>query len=585
MKRINNLTTRLLMVTMPVILGVLVLFSIRCGDLYRSLINDEVSKQLQLRVDNAAQQITGTLSEVNRMGAYLHSNQKMNIGLFKAHQRPDQFDTADRISLYKDVINPMLELTNNSNHYYYTLFPFGENVFCDYITIFPMKEFPPEIPLADILSDSYGRAFYHMISSKRMEGSEEKARLLCITRVIASGNGTPLGALNANVYVQLLESPVKSLLSEEGEYWYRCELSDGEIVFENGEKNDGMVFLTSSISGGRATLHYGVHASVIDRQTARQNQTLIQFSAILIPCAALLIALLSNLVMHRTRRVIRKFSELKPGAALTMEPLSGRDEAAQLDQTFTRLYRAYYESVNAQQKMVENQRLLETNLLLSRMNPHFLYNTLSALRWKMPKEQWEIVDQMVAFYRGMLAKGRQIGLLSSEAELMRQYIALQRFTYSRSIDYQEHLAPDTLNLLIPKFLLQPVLENAIQHSAGENTLHLSLSAQIEGEKLLLTVTNDGVPIDSQVMERLNAMNVSSAEDPLLQADFNRSDAGGYGIFNIIVRLQILFGPGYGLWHEQLEGGGTRARYILPICSNIEEMEGWKKDHKLEKRTE
>ena len=585
MKWINNLTTRLLMVTMPVILGVLVLFSIRCGELYRSLINDEISKQLQLQVDNAAQQITSTLSEVNRLGAYLHSNQKMNNGLFKAHSRPEQFDTADRISLYKDVINPMLELTNNSNHYYYTLFPFSENVFCDYITVFPMKEFPPEVPLADILNDSYGRVFYHMISSKPMEGSGEKARLLCITKVIASGNGTPLGALNANVYAQFLESPVKALLSEEGEYWYRCELSDGQIIFESGEQNDGMVFLSSSIAGGRAILRYGVHASVIDRQTVRQNQALVQFSMILILSAALLIALLSSLVMHRTRRVIRKFSELKPGAALTVEPLSGRDETAQLDQTFTRLYRAYYESVNAQQKMVENQRLLETNLLLSRMNPHFLYNTLSALRWKMPKEQWEIVDQMVAFYRGMLAKGRQIGLLSSEAELMRQYIALQRFTYSRSIDYQEQLAPDTLNLLIPKFLLQPVLENAIQHSAGENTLHLSLAACRENEKLLLTVTNDGVPIDSQVMERLNAMNETSADDPLLQADFKGNDSGGYGIFNIIVRLQILFGPGYGLWHEQMAEGGTRARYILPVCSKPEEIEGWKKHRKLEKRME
>ena len=585
MKWINNLTTRLLLVTMPVILGVLVLFSIRCGDLYRSLINDEISKQLQLQVDNAAQQITGTLSEVNRLGAYLHSNQKMNNGLFKAHLRPDQFSTADRISLYKDVINPMLELTNNSNHYYYTLFPFSENVFCDYITVFPMKEFPPEVLLADIQSDSYGRVFYHMISGKPKEGNGEKARLLCITRVIASGNGKPLGVLNANVYAQLLESPVKALLSGEGEYWYRCELSDGQIIFESGEQNGGMVFLSSSISGGRATLHYGVHASVIDRQTVRQNQTLAQFSVILILSAALLIALLSSLVMHRTRRVIRKFSELQPGAALSAEPLSGRDEAAQLDQTFTRLYRAYYESVNAQQKMVENQRLLETNLLLSRMNPHFLYNTLSALRWKMPKEQWETVDQMVAFYRGMLAKGRQIGLLSSEADLMRQYIALQRFTYSRSIDYQEHLEPDTLNLLIPKFLLQPVLENAIQHSAGESTLHLSLAARREGEKLLLTVTNDGVPIDDQVMRRLNALNESSADDPLLQADFKGNDSGGYGIFNIIVRLQILFGPGFGLWHEQIKEGGTRARYILPVCSNIEEMEHWKEYHKLEKRME
>jgi len=571
MKWINNLTTRLILVILPVIVTVLVLFSAQCKNLYRSMTEEEISKQWQLQVDHSAQQLSSLLSEINRTGLYISSNAELNSRLAKATQRPEKFTREECFSLFRDVIAPLFSLVNHPTSYFYTLFPVSGKVFCDYEMVLPLERFPRELAYRDMIAAGYPIAYYHMANMK-VNGLSQP--VLCISRVMYSTNGTALGVFNSNVLPAFLESTLNAILPDHEEYWYRCELKDGQAIFERGKQTGDMLFL-SSPAGDQATLRFGVHSSLIARQTERQNRALIQYAAVLVVSAAALIALLSSLVVARTRRVLKKFSKLRPGDPLTVEPLPGGDETARLDQTFTKLYRDYDESVRTQQKLRENQRLLETSLLLSRINPHFLYNTLSALRWKLPREHWEVIDQLVVFYRGMLAKGRQIGLLSNEVELMRQYIALNRFTYSRQIEYEESIGPETSQLLIPKFLLQPVLENAMQHSAGSEKLHIRLESRLEEGKLIIAVSNDGNPIAKDVMERLNELN-EQADDPLLRFDFNRNDTHGYGIFNIIVRLRILFGRGYGLHYEWPEQGGTRARFILPVCTQPDEIENWKK---------
>ena len=570
MKRMNNLTTRLLLVILPVVVGVLVLFAAQCKNLYRSMTEEEISKQWQLQVDHSAQQITSLLSEINRMGLYISSNTAMNTSLTKATLRPEKFTRQECFSLFRDVIAPLFSLANNANRYYYTLYPVSEKVFCDYEMVLPLDRFPGGEAWEEMIGKGYPITYYHMA---QMKNGSQRQPMLCVSRVLYSSNGTALGIFSGNVYPAYLETALSAILPKDDAYWYQCALTNGQVILEKGEQNADMLFLSSAV-GDQARLSFGIHSSMIARQTERQNRALIQYAAVLVLCAAALIALLSSLVVARTRRVLKKFSKLRPGDPLTVTPLRGSDETARLDQTFTRLYRDYGESVRVQHKMLENQRLLETNVLLARINPHFLYNTLSALRWKLPREQWEVIDQLVVFYRGMLGKGRPIGLLLNEAELMRQYIALQRFTYSRNVEFSEAIDPDTEYLLIPKFLLQPVMENAIQHSAGSEKLGIRLESRREGGKLILSVFNDGAPIERTIMEQLNALN-DQEDDPLLRLDFNRNDPHGYGVFNIIVRLRILFGQGYGLFYEQPRSGGTLARFVLPICTQPEEIENWK----------
>lgn len=570
-----SISVKLIFVILPIMLVILYLFGRQSNDFYQEMITQEISEQLQMRVDSAASQISSDLREISRTTFYAYSDLELREALAEAVLEPEKFTAADRLALHTDVIEPMFQIINSPSRYTLTLYPLSERLFCDYRLVCPIEAFPEELPLKEMLESGYAYTFYH-VARLDASYSEERQSALCITRVIYHSDRTPLGVLSTQVLTRSLESAMTAILPEDDDFWYRCELPDGSVVFEAGAQTEDMLIMSSVIGSADAKLYFGVNAGLIDQQILHQNLMLSAFAVVVMVIAAALITLLSSLVMRRLRRVLGKFSRLRPGEELTEPALEGYDEAALLDQTFSQLYREYYDSTRTQQKLKENQRLLETNLLLSRINPHFLYNTLSAIRWKLPVEYWEIVDKLVAFYRNILAKGREIAFLSGELELMHQYIDLQRFTYSREISYTEEIEPGLDMLLMPKFLLQPVFENAIQYSGKGETIYVHLQAHREGDRLILTLDNSGEPIDGEIARKLNELN-DLTEEPLLRYSFDPNDSHGYGIFNIIMRLRLIFGRGYGLWHERTEKG-TRARFVLPVCEKPDEIQNWKKTH-------
>lgn len=571
-----SLTARLILTILPILLAVMILFGRQSNRLYADMITEELASQLELQLSSVASQLTASLNEINRMGFYVYAHQQLREELAEALLQPQDFTAADRIALQTDLISPMLQMINSPGNYFYVLYPTSEKVFCDYNQVRPLSSFPQELPLEEMISTGYGYTFYGVVT----EGEESRAQsYLCITRVIYHPDSarTPLGVLATYVRADKLEKRIESILPQDDAYYYRCVLENGQTVFTGGAREDDMIFMTANTLDGKATLEYGVRSGLIQEQVSQQNQRLVRFAVVVLSAAVALIALFSNLVLRRMHRVLIKFSRLHPGQELAEEPLAGRDEAAMLDQTFTRLYRDYRASVFTQQKMKESQRLLETNLLLSRINPHFLYNTLSAIRWSMPVENWGTIDELVAFYRGMLSKGKEIAQLSGELELMKQYLSLQRYTYSRQIDYAQEVEEGLQSLFIPKFLLQPVFENAIKYGGTDESFCLKLCAWREGDRLLITLENNGAPIQDEIMRRLNGLN-DLKEDPLYALNFDRDDAYGYGVFNIIMRLRLLCGRGFGLWHERPQEGGTRARFVLPACEQPEQLLNWKKEN-------
>ena len=560
-----SISAKLILFLLPLIVGVLFLFGRKSDQLYRDIITQEISEQLQMQVDSAAFQMSSTLSEINRQHFSIYANLDMRKSLALAVLDQDHFTASVRIGLYKDIIQPMFDIINSPAVFSVVLYPASDQVFCDYRLVQPLTEYPEELPLEEMKENGYAHTFYHMAMTYTHFREEQPA--LCIIRVIYHSDGTFLGVLDAHVLIGVLERCMNAILPENDEYWYRCSLPDGQVIFESGERKENMTVISASVKGADATLQFGVASGLITEQTRRQNQILMRFAMGVLLSAAAIIALISHLVMRRLNRVMIRFNRLVPGQELTEEPLRGGDEAARLDQTFTGLYRDYYASVSQQQTLKENQRRLETSLLLSRINPHFLYNTLSVMRWSLPQKDWEAVDQLVAFYRGMLGKGSDSATLESEVNLMRQYVALQRYTYSREIEWEEKLDDDTRLLIIPKFLLQPVFENAIQHSGEGKAVRLVFRAFRDGAHLILTLHNDGVPIGADTMERLNALN-ELRDDPLLNVTYDPGDSHGYGVFNIITRLRLLFGEGYGLWYERPVNGGTLARFVLPAQEKI-----------------
>ena len=182
------------------------------------------------------------------------------------------------------------------------------------------------------------------------------------------------------------------------------------------------------------------------------------------------------------------------------------------------------------------QKELELEVLRSKISPHFLYNNLSAINWlAIEREQddiYEITTQMAAFYRTALNKGKRMDTLKLEITNIRAYINLQLISHEYSFDVVYEIENDILECIIPTFILQPLVENAIEHGIDllrEGRGKLIIRAYRKESVLYLEVEDNGKSLFEKI-----GRNILS------------EDAYGYGTGNVNRRIQLVHGDKYGL---------------------------------------
>ena len=165
------------------------------------------------------------------------------------------------------------------------------------------------------------------------------------------------------------------------------------------------------------------------------------------------------------------------------------------------------------------------------------------------------MELLARFYRINLSRGKEIITLGQEMEGVEAYLELQQLRYAGRIQVHCQVPAELEEAAVLKLTLQPLVENCIQHGmAGEKEkLTVVISAAVKGDRLCLTVEDDGLGINNV---RLQA---------LLQSVVPEGEGNGIGCRNIDQRIKLHFGSEFGLslWSE--EGKGTRAQVEIPFC--------------------
>lgn len=208
------------------------------------------------------------------------------------------------------------------------------------------------------------------------------------------------------------------------------------------------------------------------------------------------------------------------------------------------------------------RRDLEYQMLQSQINPHFLYNSLNSIKWMATIQNAHGIAEMTTSLAHLLksvSKGQQILIpLSEELGLLRDYFVIQKYRYGGAIVLEEELESGLEDVPIPRFTLQPLLENAIFHGiepkGGAGTV--VLTARRTGEMLTLTVTDDGVGMEP---EQAAALLTGQQDGP--KGLFRQ-----IGLYNVHRRIQYEFGPEYGLAVESELGAFTRITVRLPLAA-------------------
>lgn len=216
--------------------------------------------------------------------------------------------------------------------------------------------------------------------------------------------------------------------------------------------------------------------------------------------------------------------------------------------------------------------------LQNQINPHFLYNTLEAIRGDALSAGLDniadITEALATFFRYTISNMDNLVSLEEELGNAENYFAIQNYRFGDRISMQVEIEASgevgddasneaCLDFQIPKLTLQPIIENAIIHGLeyqvgpGKVVVHIAS----DGQRLLIDVTDDGVGMPEATLEEINRRLVS-AEVPKGSDDKLRK--GGIALVNVNNRIKLLFGELYGLKVSSIVGFGTRVEITLPI---------------------
>jgi len=212
-------------------------------------------------------------------------------------------------------------------------------------------------------------------------------------------------------------------------------------------------------------------------------------------------------------------------------------------------------------KLEEQDRLLlETRLdaLQSQINPHFLFNTLNSVSSLVrfdPDRARELIVKLSKILRRLLGKHDEFVQLREEIEFVDDYLDIEVVRFGRDkLRVYKHLNPDTLDVIIPSMLLQPLVENSIKHGLSPKVDggSITLRSRLQDGKLMIQVEDDGV-------------GMSAPPAVAAQAGSGR----GIGMVNVAERLHVLFGDEGKMTVQSRDGHGTLVMVELPVLQSDE----------------
>ena len=199
----------------------------------------------------------------------------------------------------------------------------------------------------------------------------------------------------------------------------------------------------------------------------------------------------------------------------------------------------------------ETTRQYQLQALSSQINPHFLYNTLDTIIWMAEFQDSQRVVQvtksLATYFRLALNQGKDLICLSDEINHVRQYLFIQKQRYGDKLDYEIAENPAFDHLVLPKLVLQPLVENALYHGIKEKEGqgHTKLSVQKQDSGLVIRIEDDGVGFQD-------------ASDSS-QSQLKR---GGVGLQNVDQRLKLHFGEDYQMKIDSIPSKGTTVEIYI-----------------------
>ncbi|MBA9084957.1 two-component system sensor histidine kinase YesM [Fontibacillus solani] len=276
-----------------------------------------------------------------------------------------------------------------------------------------------------------------------------------------------------------------------------------------------------------------------------------------------LLTLLVSSIIRPIQSLRQVMKNVQKGDQYIRADESRNDEIGDLGRSFNEMLVQLYRSE-------QEKKEIELKLVHEQIKPHFLYNTLDTIQWMAgdygADNVVEMVEALSTYFRLGLGVGSPYIPLEQELYHVESYLHIQCVRYEEILDYELHYDEELLQRNIIRFMLQPLVENAIYHGIkplGDQKCTISIFAYKKDQNVVIKVENNGVMIPEQKLTQINQVLVEDNYD---------SSATGFGLYSVNHRIRLAFGAAYGLTVSS-SGGITKMMIRIPL--------EWERDEDVE----
>lgn len=260
----------------------------------------------------------------------------------------------------------------------------------------------------------------------------------------------------------------------------------------------------------------------------------------------------AQIISKPIQNLVQAMKDMECGEFHEVESESFCVEIEQLNFTYNQMSQKITELIDNIKTQQDEKRKIEFKMLEAQINPHFIYNTLDAIKWVAHINRADkvvtAIESFVKLLRNSLSSGKEIISVENEIALIKEYVNLMIFRNNSEVEVSYDIAEEVKDCYTLKLVLQPFVENSFFHAFADEQRekNIEISGWIEKHMLVFQVKDNG-----------NGFNVQCEDE-------KRNQMTGIGISNINNRIKVWYGEEYGVEIYSEKSCGTKITIRQPI---------------------
>ena len=558
-QRINNIKLQNKLASIYIVTGLIplfVLFAFAFGQM-RSILMDRDLKSMQGSLEQSVATVDGQIEVYNNLSNYITFNETISSVL--------AYDYSSTYEMYSQIVttfDPMLSSLRYFHNDINKVTVYVDNGIKHDTTIAPIDEIKNE-PFFDMASDSTAINWYVDKDSKKLISARKMSTLehMGITGImyidvsydsVMSSYRQGLEPGCGIIVVDKAGEVIGEFNNIGDDSRYVLNYSDNNGMERQGAKPALKKMLGEVRWDGNICSNAGGYALVRKESPVTGWTTYIYEPR----------KMMFNSTSSITAMIIVAVVVALLGLAASIRT-EDKDEIGELIQGFNEMTTQTKNLITQVYEGRISQKESEMKALRAQINPHFLYNSLSLINWKAIEYEQDDISRITLalsnYYRTSLNKGKNTLMLEQEVSNVRSYIEIQQVMHDNSFDVDIDISSDILKAESLNLILQPLVENAIDHG-------IDLLTDRRG---VITIRGNRCPYINTANENIDIVCLSVADngvgmDENMCQSFLTAESKGYGARNVNDRIRLFYGEEYHLEVKSIVGAGTTITIKFPV---------------------